>query len=182
MVDTNLKYFTYTDFVSHDECDILAAWIIKNHQTDFFVTAEHPGTIRRTTRFSEDVVYPDIVYVIQDKVDILVKELFNLDDITRVPSFPKGMHASIGTQHDWCQSHKDPRYLPDHFTYHFNIMLTEYEKVDLYIEQRLVKLSKAEGILYPVSELAHYTTKLTGTNPRMYWCFGYCIPIKKVLQ
>ena len=182
MVGANLKYFTYTDFISTDECDILAAWIVENQQTDFFAQAGHPGTIRKTTRFSKSVVYPDIAYIVQDKIDILVKELFSLDDVTRVPSFPKGMYASIGIPNDWCQAHKDPRYLPNHFTYHFNIMLNEYEDADLYIEDNLVQLSKSDGILYPVSELAHYTTKLTGTNPRLFWCFGYCIPIKKVLQ
>jgi len=182
VADASLKYFTYSDFISPDECDTLAAWISKNHQTDFFAQAGHPGTIRKTTRFSKDVVYPDIAFVVQDRIDSLVKELFSLDEITRVPSFPKGMYASIGTQNDWCQVHKDPRYLPNHFTYHFNIMLSDYENADLYIEDTLVKLSKSDGILYPVSELEHYTTKLTDTNPRLFWCFGYCIPIKKVLQ
>jgi hypothetical protein len=174
---TSLKYFTYADFISTDECDTLASWIIENQQTDFFVQALHPGTIRKTTRFSKDVVYPDIAYAVQDKIDILVKELFKLDDITRVPVFPKGMCASIGTQDDRCQSHKDPRYLPNHFTYHFNIILSEHENADLYIENNLVKLSKSDGILYPVSELEHYTTKLTDTTPRLFWSFGYCIPV-----
>ena len=160
----------------------MSAWIVEHQLTDFFAQAMHPGTIRKTTRFSKNVVYPDIAYAVQDKIDILVKELFNLDDIIRVPSFPKGMYASIGTQNDWCQAHKDPRYLLNHFTYHFNIILSEYENADLYIEDNLVKLSKSDGILYPVSELEHCTTKLIDTNPRLFWCFGYCIPIKKVLR
>jgi len=181
MVDKSLKYFTYADFISPNECATLADWISKNHQTDFFAQAGHPGTIRKTTRFSKYVVYPDIAFVVQDKIDNLVKELFNLDDIKRVPSFPKGMYASIGTQNDWCQAHKDPRHLPNHFTYHFNIILSDYENADLYIEDTLVKLSKSDGILYPVSELEHYTTKLTDTNPRLFWCFGYCIPIVDML-
>ena len=182
MVDTNLKYFTYADFISPDECDTLADWIIRNQQTDFFAQSIHPGTIRKTTRFSKDVVYPNIAYVVQNKIDSLVKELFNLDHIRRPPSFPEGMCVSIGTPDDWCKAHKDPKYLPNHFTYHFNIILSEHENADLYIENNLVKLSKSDGILYPVSELEHYTTPLTGNNPRMFWCFAYCIPIKKVLQ
>ena len=88
------------------------------------------------------------------------------------------MYGSYGTVGDSCQIHKDPRYLMNHITYHFNIMLNEYEGANLYIENELVNLGKLDGVLYPVSEVNHHTTELIGTNPRIFWCFGYCIPLQ----
>jgi len=173
-----MKYHKYTNFITAEDCDELASWIVKNQNSKYFLDAYHPGAIRKTTRFSNDVVYPKTAYRVQENIDNVVKDLFKLDTVKRVQSFPNGMYASIGTPGDCCEEHVDPRYLANHYTYHFNVILSDYENADLFVDRHLVTLSKLDGILYPVSELLHYTTKLTNTNSRLFWCFGYCIPIK----
>jgi hypothetical protein len=176
-----MNYSLFENFITEKECKILYDWIIEHKNTNLFTVPGHPGTIRKTTRFSKKITYPDIAYDIQKNIDNKIKDFFELDHLEHVSAFPDGMYASIGQTNDSCKIHKDPRYIVNHITYHFNIILSEYENADLYIEDKLVKLNKRDGILYPVSEVDHYTTKLTGTNPRLFWCFGYCIPLQKTI-
>lgn len=173
-----MKYQIFKEFISLEDANTLANWIIEKQNTNIFSKAGHPGTIRQTTRFSKNITYPKVSFLIQDKVDQEIKSIFNLNKIQRVDSFPQGMYGSYGSVGDSCQIHRDPRYLMNNITYHFNIMLNEYEGANLYIENELVNLGRLDGILYPVSEVSHYTTELTGVNPRLFWCFGYCIPLQ----
>ena len=173
------NYYTYDDFISESESEALGQWILDNYQNNNFKKAGHPGTIRKTTRFSKSIEYPDQAYTIQKRIDALITELFKLDMIVRVPDFPDGMYGSYGFKGDACQIHTDPRWIKNYITYHFNIMLSTYQNGDLYVNHNLVKLKKTDAVLYPVSELPHYTTELTGSEPRLFWCFGYCVPLHK---
>ena len=172
------QYKIFQNFILEKESLELSDWILKHHSTLMFAKSKHPGTIRKTTRFSKNIAYPKLSFDLQNKIDLEIKKIFNLKEILRVPDFPYGMYGSYGKAGDSCGVHTDRRWFSDHITYHFNVMLTDYENADLYINDELINLKKTDGILYPVSEVPHYTTELTGTNPRMFWCFGYCIPLQ----
>jgi hypothetical protein len=174
----NQNYILFKNFVSEQECNELSEWIIKNQPTLMFAKSKHVGTVRKTTRFSKHIVYPSLCFDLQNKIDLIIKDTFGLNEVTRVPNYPHGMYASYAKIGDACGEHTDSRWLPNHITYHFNIMITSYENADLFIEGKLIPIQKTDGILYPVSEVLHYTSELTGINPRMFWCFGYCIPLQ----
>ena len=129
-----MNYHIFKEFISLEDANTLIDWINAKQSTNTFSRAGHPGTIRQTTRFSKNVIYPKVSFTIQNLVDEKIKSLFNLSKIQRVPSFPHGMYGSYGKVGDSCQIHKDPRYVSKHITYHFNIMLTDYEGANLYIE------------------------------------------------
>lgn len=174
----NQNHTIFKNFASEQECQELSEWIGKRQSSLMFAKSKHPGTIRKTTRFSKNISYPKVCFDLQNRIDIEIKKTFNINEITRVPDFPYGMYGSYGKIGDSCKEHTDRRWFSDHVTYHFNLMLTEYENANLFIEGNLIPIQKTYGILYPVSEVLHYTTELTGVNPRMFWCFGYCIPLQ----
>jgi hypothetical protein len=171
------KYFIFKNFISEEECYILSNWILKNFQTNVFINSEHPGTRRKTTRFSNIVEYPNTAYEIRERVDQLIFKTVNVESVNRLGAYPESMYASYGYENDLCVSHKDPAYIPGTKTYHFNIILSDYENGKLVIEDTVIDLEKKDGILYPVSDLEHSTTKLTGDKPRLFWSFGYCIKL-----
>ena len=169
------KYYIFKNFISNEECEILSSWILKNFETETFTSPPHPGTIRKSTRRSKIVEYPKNAFEIQERINQEILKTINLKKIRYVPTFPNGMYASYGYENDTCLTHKDPVYIPKTTTYHFNIILSDYENGKLIIENEILDLEKKDGILYPVSNMQHSTTKLTGKNPRLFWCFGYCV-------
>ena len=87
-----------------------------------------------------------------------------------------------------CSAGKEAKPMPAEKLYNSDLFKKQMEYAkklapdnNVYIisaKYHLVPLNKTDAVLYPVSELTHYTSKLTGTKPRMFWCFGYCIPIQ----
>lgn len=172
------KVFIFKQFISDNECDNLSNWILSNFESPMFKQSKHAQTKRVTTRPSpwDNVIYPTAAYQIQKKIDFKIKDIFKIYDLKRVPVFPDGMYASYGFRGDICQLHTDHSWIEGHITYHFNIMLSDNEGGDLIIENNKFSLNKKDGILYPVSELSHSTTELL-SEPRLFWSFGYCIPL-----
>ena len=172
-------YEIFENIISEEESQILSKWVLENNKSSVFINTTHPGTIRRTTRTNviQNIKYPKTAYDIQLRINNILKKYFNLDSLIYSPKYTDGMYFSIGFRGDYCEPHIDPIYIKNTITYHFNIILSEYENGKLIIDNDIVELNKLDGILYPVSELKHSTTKLTGTNPRIFCCFGYCIPL-----
>jgi hypothetical protein len=171
----NKKYYIFKNFISEEECEILSSWILENFETKNFTVPPHKGTNRKSTRLSKLVEYPKIAFEIQERINQEIPNTINSKKIKYVPKFPNGMYASYGYENDVCLTHKDPIYIPKTTTYHFNVILSDYENGKLIIENEILDLEKKDGVLYSVSEMEHSTTKLTGKNPRLFWCFGYCV-------
>jgi len=164
------------NIISEDERKILYDWIIENKDGDMYVWSKHPGTIRRTTRFTDRVVYPDIAYKIKDRI----QTEFNLKSV-KEPPYPSGMVATYGYPGDWCELHQDPSWYEDCITYHCIVLLSDIEHGGLsIIADQEVQLQPRDCILYPVSEIPHGSTKLNGNTPRLLWIFGYCVPLTEI--
>ena len=172
------KYSIFKNFISNEECEILSSWILENFKTMNFKDSIHPGTKRKTTRLSGWVEYPKKAFEIQERINLEIIKLINPKQLNYVPKFINGMYVSYGYKDDICLVHKDPIYIPNSTTYHFNIILSDYENGKLIIENEILDLEKKDGILFPVSDTLHSTTKLTGENPRLFWCFGYCLELE----
>jgi hypothetical protein len=172
------KYNIFKNFISNEECEILSSWILENFETTNFKDSIHPGTKRKSTRLNKSVEYPINAFEIRERINLEIIKSINPKQLNYVPKFPSGMYASYGYEDDICLTHKDPIYIPNTTTYHFNIILSDYEDGKLIIENEILDLEKKDGILYPVSSMLHSTTKLTGEKPRLFWCFGYCLELK----
>jgi len=171
------NYKIIKQFISKNEKDILVDWIIKNKDTEVFLDADHPGTVRKTTRWSNPrLKYPEVCYQIRNRIDEFVLSNFNINKIVRVPAFVDGMYASIALKGDCCEEHCDPIYVKGHITCHFNVMLSYHNDSKLLVDNKIVELNETDAILLPVSQIPHGTTRLENEMHRMFWCFGYCIP------
>jgi hypothetical protein len=162
-----------TDIVTPKEKEELINWILDNKEKDFFMWSGHPGTIRRTTRFSENVVYPELAFTVQNRI----KERLGITT-NFYPKYPFGMVATYGHADDECSVHTDPVWYENHFTFHCILMLSKSEEGGVPIIDGIpYPMEEGEGLCYPVSEIPHGTDKMIGDKPRILWIFGYSIPL-----
>lgn len=158
--------------VTPDEKDSLVSWITDTKDGDFFKWSGHPGTIRQTTRFSDDVVYPELAFTIRDRI----KERLGITT-NFYPNYPSGMVATYGHTDDECSVHMDPIWYENHFTYHCILLLSKPEDGGIPIIDGIqYSMEEGDGLCYPVSEIPHESSKMTGNKPRILWIFGYSIP------
>lgn len=165
----------FRNFITETECKLLTDWIIENHTTEVFRNSNHPGTVRVSTRYSHPIKFPKVSYEIQKRIEDKIIEIFKNKEIYTIPNFFDGMYASYGFEGDKCERHTDPVYIPNHTTYHCNLILTDHQGGRLILDDKEYILNKKDIILYPVSLIPHETTKLVGEKARMFWNFGYCI-------
>lgn len=162
------------NLITVSERDTLVEWIESNIGTDVFSLSGHEGTVRLTTRFSNNnvVMYPSIVYNIRDRI----KKILDIRT-DFYPSYPHGMVASYGLEEDECSMHTDPVWFDNHITYHCVLLLNSPESGGVpLINGQYYPMEELEGLYYPVSEVEHGTTKLIGNVPRLLWIFGFSIP------
>jgi len=158
--------------LDEEKCE-LADWIKHNKDKDFFKWSGHSGTIRRTTRFSDKVVYPELAFIIQKRIKEFLGITSNL-----YPNYPFGMVATYGHAGDECGLHKDPVWYENHFTFHCVLLLSKPEHGGVPIIGDIqYPMEEGDGLCYPVSEIPHGTNKMTGDKPRILWIFGYSIPL-----
>lgn len=160
--------------ISVKEKEELSNWILKNKDNSYFSRAGQKGTIRQTTRFTEDVEYPKVALEIKERIrkKIGIKTDFN-------PKYKDGMVASYGFEHDSCSIHTDPTWYPNHITYHCVVLLSAAETGGIPVLDKIkYPIEEGDGLFYAVSEIPHGTTLTTGEKPRMIWIFGYSIPLE----
>lgn len=167
-----MKIQLLKNIIFKSEANELTSWIKSNKDKDFFVWSGHPGTIRRTTRFSKNVVYPHTAFVIKDR--IMSKLNINTNFY---PDYPFGMVASYGIENDECSIHRDPVWYENHITYHCVLLLSKPKTGGVPIlGEKLYPMDELDTLCYPVSEIDHGTTAMTGNIPRILWIFGFSIP------
>jgi hypothetical protein len=168
--------------INDQERDALVKWIFDNKDTEMFRKAEHPGTVRVTTRYvTNDVEYPDISFEIRQRI-IDIFQIKKFTELTKEHGYPHGMIATYGFGSDECQTHIDWIWHPKHTTYHCVLLLTSPEKGgDLVIEEKPCNIQEKEGIYFPVSKMYHSSTKLEGEQNRLLWIFGFSVPEPKLI-
>jgi hypothetical protein len=160
------------NIITAQEKNTLLEWITDNKEGEYFKWSDHPGTIRRTTRFSDVVVYPELAFDIQKRI----KEALGITS-NYYPDYPFGMVATYGQADDECSFHTDPVCYENHFTFHCVLLLSKSEEGGVpIIGDTMYHMEECDVLCYPVSEIPHGTTKVTGNKPRILWIFGYSIP------
>ena len=159
------------NLITKKERNVLQDWIIKNKDSEWFMWSGHQGTKRRTTRFSDHVVYPNTAFEVRDRI----KKLLNINT-NFYPNYPDGMVASYGLKEDECEVHTDPTWFDNHKTFHCVVLLSASEKGGIPIINGLqYSMSELDGLYYSVSDIPHSTTKTSGDKPRILWIFGFSI-------
>jgi len=157
------------NIISVEERNDLVSWIVSN--TNTFSVSGHPGTIRLTTRFLEEANYPEVAFLIRSRIEERLGITSPL-----YPPFPSGMVASYGDSGDECGFHIDPVWFTGYKTYHCVVLLTKPDHGGIpVIGGKEYPIDECEGLFYPVSEIEHGTTMMTGSSPRLLWIFGFCI-------
>jgi hypothetical protein len=169
--------YIVNNFITKQQCEEIINWVNNNKQ--YFIFANHPGAKRITTRFADsNIIYPETIISIRKKII----EHFNICNYVYPPPFPDGIVLSVGFPGDELEPHKDPRYVPDRITYHFNILLSQPDLGgDVIVENKTIKLHQCDLMVYPVSELEHSTTLLQGNIFRYLLIFGFCLKESKSL-
>ena len=159
------------NFIDEYTVTQLNKWTLENYNNSFFKDANmgSPGT-RLTTRYSQDFLFPDIAYIIKEKIS----NLLQLD--YRVPSYKDGIVNGIGFIGGSIREHKDPIWYPDTFTLHCNIISQKPISGGVtFINGTSFETQPGDLLLYPVSELYHSVDTIQGNIPRILWVFGYSI-------
>ena len=174
-LDRESKYLHLPKIIGEEKIKVLHDWITENKDSDNFRWAGHPGTIRRTTRFSESVKYPQISREIKNEI----AEKLNIISY-KEPDYPDGMVATYGYPNDCCEMHMDPRWYQGHTTFHCIVLLSDINGGNPLIEDQKCEIQRGDGLFYAVSEIMHGSSVLLGKDPRLLWIFGFCIPDEDV--
>ncbi len=173
MTITPTTIIQLNNLITPEEKDSLISWIVDNKDGNLFKWSGHAGTIRRTTRFSDNVIYPELAFTVRDRI----KERLGITT-NFYPNYPYGMVATYGHADDECSFHTDPVWYENHFTFHCILMLAKPEHGGIpIIGDVQYPMEEGDGLCYPVSEIPHGTNKMTGDKPRILWIFGYSIPL-----
>jgi hypothetical protein len=163
------------NFISEGECEELSQWMLK--KLPCLQVAKHPGTNRLTTRYLKSVDFPKIAFDVQSKI---IKH-FGMT-LSNPPPFCNGMIASYGWEGDACECHVDPRWHPNHVTFHCNILsMKPLTGGHVIVDKTVFQLNVGDMMCYPVSELTHGTTRIEGEKARLLWIFAFCVPMHQLM-
>lgn len=159
-------------FLLEQERFALVNWIRTNIDASYFKDPRMGGD-RLTTRMSQSdtFTFPVEAYTVQKRISELLG--FSLES---QPDFKDGMVASYAKPGDSCYEHMDPTWHDGLYTVHCNVILDSPDSGgDLIADGRSYAMPQGKFICYPVSELAHGTSLVTGSKARLMWVFGFCV-------
>jgi len=155
----------YKDFINEKEINDLCQWIDNNKK--HFVDANMGGN-RITTRFSNDMKYPEACYSIKNRIE---KEL-NVTGLNY-------MAASLAYPGDHCYLHKDPAGADGKEVLHCNLFLSTVDGGEAYIqktptEEHIIPFTKGTMLCYYVSKIYH-GSKILKKGERKMWVYSFSI-------
>ncbi len=167
----SIRPFYVRDFADSNQCASLSNWIEENYNSELFTDANMGGN-RVTTRYTtRDFDYPLTAYELQMK---LSSRLLKFKHISA--PFHHGMVASYASPGDILRPHTDPIYFPGYTTWHFNLITqSPTGGGNLVADGIEYSMNQGDLICYPVSQVEHSVTEVTGLIPRLMWVFGFCI-------
>jgi hypothetical protein len=174
------------DFITPEECSILTNWAVDNADVQFvdgvsgnWDTKEFTRVkTRRTNRMSANIVYPDLVYTIQNRL----RETFPLIKGSEVIGLhgKDGVVVSITYDGGNVYRHKDPsteEQVPGTVALRFNILVSAADSGGvIHVEDEVYELRAGDLMAYAVSENYHSVDACFGTTPRIMFMFGFCVP------
>jgi hypothetical protein len=172
------------NFISPEEVESLNSWCLKNYTKSFFrdpnMDRYHQRS-RLTTRGcgldNITINYPKESYNIQNK---LIKEL-NIKKPLYPPPFYNGIVNGIGFKNGSIFSHRDPIYFQNTFTLHCNFITKKsIHGGTTIINQKEYDINESDSLVYVVSHQDHEVTPIDGNEPRILWCYGFCISEKEL--
>jgi hypothetical protein len=158
--------------LNNQDLKTLNHWVVDNKDSVVFKDANMGGN-RLTTRYTDNkkFTFPEQAYCIRQKLSKVLDFQIEI-----VPNFKDGMVASYALPGDTCYAHRDPRYVPELWTVHCNVILTAPQKGgELVVDGTHYEMPVGKFICYPVSEVTHKTLKIFGLTPRIMWVFGFCV-------
>lgn len=185
MIKFKEQVLVVRDFIMPEECAILTEWAVD--ATDQFVdgvsgnwdTKEFTRVkTRRTNRMSTNIMYPDLVYTLQNRL----RETFPLiKDAEVITGHGRdGVVVSITYNGGDVYRHKDPatdEQVPGTVALRFNILTSKAESGGLiHVEDETYDLNAGDLMAYSVSENYHSVETCFGSSPRVMFMFGFCVP------
>lgn len=125
---------------------------------------------RMTTRYSTNFSFP----VTASRVQSHVIGFLGLSEYIIAP-FNQGMIADIALPGDTCYMHTDRVWKEGFITMHCNIYLSNFTGGEAIVENTVIKLSRGDMLVYPVSIVNHGSLKVQPPDARLLWTFGFCI-------
>ena len=161
------------NLISEQEQMILRDWIVTHQDTSIFYESEYRTERRRDTSAAipDRFTYPQCAFDIRQRIVDNLK----LEDPKLVP-YPYGMVASYVNPGDVRSQYLDGTWHEDHTSYCCITSLSPAEGISHIVAGKEYALEARAGLFYTSSELAYSTTELIGTEPKMFWLFGFSVP------
>ena len=174
------------EFITPEECSILTNWAVVAADTQFvdgvsgnWDTKEFTKVkTRRTNRMATNILYPDLVYTIQQRL----RETFPLiKDLEVIKEHGKdGVVVSITYNGGDVYRHKDPsteQQVPGTVAFRFNILTSAADSGGvIHVGDEVYELQAGDLMAYAVSENYHSVDTCFGSSPRVMFMFGFCVP------
>lgn len=173
-------------FITPEECSSLTAWAMESADSQFVDgVSRNVGSTefikiktRRTNRMAQNILYPDLVYAIQAR---LRAEFPLIQDAEIIKHHGKdGVVVSITYDTGDVYRHKDPAVddqVPNTIALRFNLLVSKAESGGLiHVEDETYDLNPGDLMAYSVSENYHSVDTCSGSNPRIMFMFGFCVP------
>lgn len=158
----------YDDYTKKE----LNKWTLLNYgDSKIFQDAHNnpPGT-SYTTRYTENIKFPDVAYKLQEKI---IKTLNFTEYKLR---YGHGIINTVNYPGCIVWEHKDSLVLDNYVIYHCNIVTKKPVGGETVIEGIEYDLEENDLICYAVDRLSHKVNLITGTKLRIMWIFGFHIP------
>jgi hypothetical protein len=183
MIEKDELVIVIRNFATPEEVQILKDWQIKAVEEGQFVDGvtgdwdkkEFSITKKRlTNRMSQNINYPDVVGMLQDRI----RQTFPiLKDASIIEGHGKdGVVVSITYNDGDVYKHKDPSVGEGVVGLRCNILASKAESGGtIHVEDKTYDLNEGDMMCYLVTELYHSVEVCHGNNPRTLFMFGFVV-------
>ena len=179
------KVLIVRNFISKEDCEILKNWAVQSvEQNKNFVpgiTFDQDGMkrtiVRLTTRISDSIEYPDLAYIIQNRIMDLFPKL-KTQPIIDGPlngGGKDGIVVSVTYNQGDVYEHVDPRVQNSSCVgLRCNILMSVPDEGGmLYVDNKPCDLNPGDLHCYLVTEYKHRVDICSGNTPRVLFMYGW---------
>ena len=165
------------NFVTSEECKLLNEWTHEGVKQKWLDAGFSNGTLtnkRLTSRmYGHRFTYPEVAYRVLDRI----RTHYGFEKLeTPTQQGRDGIVVSYTNPTGDVYPHKDPR-VKGMATLRCNVVTQAADSGGLlFVDDEFVDVEPGDLHCYLASEHEHRVTEVEGTNPRILWMFGLCIP------